>query len=216
MILRLEEFNNDASINMIRCLCVTGIPNLIRKIITVSYNYIAYLLEPNISFKHYFTPNFISTHRMVAQIAQVFQSSQSKIFTGQHFSAIHSHMDLLDYTNISDIDSSKLNYYLLLPGFTRIFKESAVKLILEKKTAPHIKHRLLGHLTCSLVFLAQSQKDLIENLKDCFDIALYVRATENCPVNESKLSSFDPHLIPYFQNILDADALSKAIHLLLE
>lgn len=181
------------------------------------YGVLAYFLEPNITFKHYFTPNFISTHRMVAQIAQANQSSLSKHFTDQHFSAIHSHIDLVEYTHITDIDYSKWNYYLLLPGFPRKFKESALKLIMDKQTALHIKIRFLGYLTSALAFLALNQQNLIESLKNCFDIALYVRAVANVfPVNESTLGSFDSQLVPCFQNNLDADALSKAIHLLLE
>lgn len=152
---------------------------------------------------------------MVAQLAQSFQVCQGKKFTDQHFSAIHSHPDLIDYNNFQDLDYSKFNSLLLFPDFLPKFKQYTLELIKEKQTALNIKLRVVGYLTCASVFMAQDQNEFIKTLKNCFDLALYVRASNNSSVNEIESDIFDPREIPFFQKY-DVNTLKKALLLLIE
>lgn len=153
---------------------------------------------------------------MAAQMAQDFQSILEKNLNDQHFSAMHAHIDMFDYTSFQNFDYSKLRCFLLFPNFLSHFKKKSMELIKKKQTLLSTKLRAVGYLTLSLVFLAQNHDDFINELKFCFDLAFYLRASDNLYTTELESENFDPRDIPFFQQNMDGSTLKKALFLLLD
>ena len=216
MLLRLEESNYVSLINLTRCICAFGIPPFFSKEFMLNVIALIFLcyLAPIASYKTYFTPQFISNHRMIAHLAQFNEHNFGNLMNDQLVLALHSHRDINNVT-IQDLDYKTLKDFVLFPNFTLNFDSFVHKLVLEHEVAFNVKLRYLAFLTSTKIFTARDNEVINENLKYCFNLLLFVRASTSHEHLESKI--FPDFLeLPIFHNIEDKFLFLKAIRMLLE
>lgn len=212
MLLRLEESNSDAFINLTRCLCAFGIPNFLsRKNCKTHIININFILAPITSYKIYYTPYFISNHRMIAHLAQLFEHISGNTMNEQLILALHSHRDINNVI-IQDLDYDTLRHFVLFPNFALNYDEFIQKLVLERSVPLHLKLRYLAFLTSVKLFMAKDRNDINENLKYCFNLLLYVRSSTH--ENDQSEHATDFLKLPIFHKT--EDKILKAIKVLLE
>lgn len=170
------------------------------------------LIAPISTYKLYFTPHFISNHRMIAHIAQLNEQNFGSLMTDQLVIALHSHLDINNVT-IQDLNYETLKCFVLFPNFNLNFDSFVHKLVLEREVALNFKLRYLAFLTSTKVFTAKDNEAVYNNLKYCFNLLLFVRAsTSHEHLETADFPDFSE--FPIFDKI--ECKLLKAIRMLLE
>lgn len=126
--------------------------------------------------------------------------------------AIQSHRDI-NTVMIQDLDYSTLSYFVFFPNFIVNFDDFVHKLVLERGVSLNVKLRFLSFLVIVKIFMAKDSKEITVNLKYCFDLIFYLRASTS---NEDYWAKRDNIFLepPLLNNI--EDKMLKAIRQLLE
>lgn len=149
---------------------------------------------------------------MIAHLAQLNEHNFGTLMNDQFALALNSHRDL-NNVMIQDLDYKTLEDFVLFPNFTLNFDSFVHKLVLEHDVALNVKLRYLAFLTSAKMFTARDKGLINDNLKYCFNLLLFVRASTS---HEHLETNYHPDFLelPIFHNI--EYKLLKAIRMLLE
>lgn len=149
---------------------------------------------------------------MIAHLLQLNEQNFGNTMSDQLVLAMQSHRDI-NTVMTQDLDYSTLSYYVLFPNFAANFDDFVHKLVLERGVSLNVKLRYLSFLIIVKVFMAKDCKAITENLKYCFDLILYLRAsTSNEDYWTERVNDFlEP---PLLNN--NEDKILQAIRIILE
>ena len=160
---------------------------------------------------------------MAAQLIRDNEHNSNKLLTDQHLLALNTHRDF-EPVSMNDLNYERISYLALFPKFIINFQNFVRKLIVKHDVHFSVKLRYIGYLSCIVAFSQNNQK-FIDEMRSCFDLALYVRATSVTQGTQSAVESvaigcsldfedFDPSELNLFKE--NNETLIKAIYLLLK